>query len=339
VESFKTQAKLHILSLHPVIARSSSETPGVLGGRKQKAALHAGGLPPWAPRKKNCKQVAVWRGTDALRAIVPRVQSSAETKTSPEERIFEPVRSTRSFETAIVRILDGVERARLRRGDRLPSERRLSAELEISVPTLRQALVVLQRAGVVDVRPGKTGGIFLISELIPTEAISQAVALEESAAIDVLKGRRVLEPAVAAYAMRVASASDYAELERTVTLLGTHVGERAQVMRADAMFHRALVRACHNRTLEAAMHSIARGLAPIRDAYSGGIDTDRESLSIHTSQLETMQEGDPEALAAILDRHLRMLEEAFSVAIGRSWDELFGQSVSGRYELAQISTT
>jgi GntR family transcriptional repressor for pyruvate dehydrogenase complex len=175
--------------------------------------------------------------------------------------------------------------------------------------------------------------------LIPTEAISQAVALEESAAADVLRGRRVVEPAVAAYAMRVASALDYAELERTVTLLGSHLGERAQVMRADAMFHRALVRACHNRTLEAAMHSIARGLAPIRDAYSGGIDTDRETLDIHVSQLEAMQEGDPAALAAIMDRHLRMLEDAFSIAVGKSWDELFGHAASDWYEEAQILTT
>jgi GntR family transcriptional repressor for pyruvate dehydrogenase complex len=249
------------------------------------------------------------------------------------------VRPTRSFETAIVSILDGIERARLRSGDRLPTERQLAAELEISVPTLRQALVVLRRAGVIDVRPGKSGGIFLTSELIPTEAISQAVALEESAAIDVLRGRRVLEPAVAAYAMRVATASDYAELERTVELLRTNLGERAQVMRADAMFHRALARACHNRTLQAAMHSIAKGLAPIRDAYSGGVDTDSETLQIHSSQLEAMREGDSTLLVAIMESHLRMLEDAFSNAIGRTWKELFSDAAGEPHEGARVALT
>jgi GntR family transcriptional repressor for pyruvate dehydrogenase complex len=242
---------------------------------------------------------------------------------APVSRRFEPVRPTRSFETAIVSILDGIERSRLRRGDRLPTERQLAAELEISIPTLRQALVVLQRGGVVYVRPGKAGGIFVASDLIPTEAISEAVALEETAAIDVLRARRVIEPAVATFAMHVASADDYAELERTVALLASHLGERAPVMRADAMFHRALVRASQNRTLQTVMHSVAKGLAPIRDAYSGGIERDRETLEIHSSQVQAMREGDAAALDRIMDRHLRQLEELFAAAIGRSWDELF----------------
>jgi GntR family transcriptional repressor for pyruvate dehydrogenase complex len=263
--------------------------------------------------------------------IVPALTRGWDSEAATRRRSFEPVRPTRSFETAIVSILDGIEATRLRAGDRLPTERELAAELEISVPTLRQALVVLQRAGVLDVRPGKSGGIFLVSELIPTEAISQAVAFEESAAIDVLRARRVLEPTVARYAMHTASDDDYGELERTLELLRSHLGERAQVMRADAMFHRALVRACHNRTLQGAMHSVAKGLAPIRDAYSGGLDTDRETLEIHAGQIEAMRARDGLLLAEVMERHLRALEEPFSAAIGRTWDELFGAALGEPY--------
>jgi GntR family transcriptional repressor for pyruvate dehydrogenase complex len=268
-------------------------------------------------------------------AIVATLATTSGSR-EPVRRHFDPVRPTRSFETAIVSILEGVERNRLRRGDRLPTERHLAAELGISIPTLRQALVVLQRSGVVDVRPGKAGGIFLTSDLIPTEAVSEAVALEEDAAIDVLRARRVLEPAVATYTMHVAAEDDWAELERTVELLASHLGERAPVMRADAMFHRALVRASQNRTLQTAMHAIAKGLAPIRDAYSGGIERDRETLEIHASQLEAMRERDEAALAVTMDRHLRQLEELFAAAIGRSWDDVFATGATRALELPSV---
>ena len=95
-------------------------------------------------------------------------------------------------------------------------------------------------------------------------------------------------------------------------------------MRADAMFHRALVRACRNETIQAAMRGVARGLAPIRDAYSGGIAYDRETLDVHRRQLHAMERRDEAELEEVLDEHFRMLETQFAKGIGRRWSDLFG---------------
>lgn len=238
----------------------------------------------------------------------------------------EPIRATRTFEAAIDHLTDAIERSSLRRGDRLPGEHELARLLEISRPTLRQALRVLELSGVIEVRRGKAGGVFVASELVPTVAISSAVALEESAAADVLRARRVLETAVAHEAASRATAEDYAHLERSIDLLRGHLGERPLVMRADALFHRALVRACHNRTLESAMRGVAKELAPIRDAYSGGLPRDRLTLDVHERQLEAMRRHERGLLERALDDHFRMLEDAFAEAIGRSRDELFAPS-------------
>jgi GntR family transcriptional repressor for pyruvate dehydrogenase complex len=236
----------------------------------------------------------------------------------------EPIRATRTFEAAIENLTEAIERSGLRTGDRLPSDHDQAGRLGISRPTLRQAIRVLELSGVVDVRRGKNGGIFLATELIPTVAVSSAVALEESAAAEALRARRVLEAAVTREAALRADADDYARLDRAIELLRGHLGERPLVMRADALFHRALVRSCHNRQLESAMRGIAKSLAPIRDAYSGGIARDRQTLDVHERQLEAMRTHDLRTLDAVLDEHFRMLEESFADAIGSSWRDLFG---------------
>lgn len=235
-----------------------------------------------------------------------------------------PVRATRTFEAAIEHLTEAIERAGLRTGDRLPNESVLAEQLGISKPTLRQALRVLELSGLVDVRRGKSGGIFVVTDLVPAVAIFTAVKLEERAAIDVLRARRVLERAVVLEAARTATSADLAELERTVDLLERHLGERPSVMRADAMFHRALVRACRNDTIQAAMRGVARGLAPIRDAYRGGLAYDRQTLDVHRRQLVALRLRDGEALEEVLDEHFRMLETQFARGIGRRWSELFG---------------
>jgi DNA-binding FadR family transcriptional regulator len=246
------------------------------------------------------------------------------TQTAHETFSLEPLRATRTFEGAIERIVEGIERARLRRGDRLPTERDLAVQLGISRPTLRQALLVLERSGLLDVRLGKGGGIFVASDLVPFDAISSAVAMEEHSAVDVLRARRVLESAVIGYAAQTATEDDYREIERTIDLLAAHLGDRPSVMRADAMFHRAVARASHNGALQGALRVVERGLAPLRDAYSGGVATDEQTLDVHRRQAHAMRRRSGRALDRVVDEHFRMLEQAYAQAIGRSWDELFG---------------
>jgi GntR family transcriptional regulator, transcriptional repressor for pyruvate dehydrogenase complex len=239
-------------------------------------------------------------------------------------RFVEPVTSARSFEQAIEHVIEGIERARLRVGDRLPNESELAEELGISKPTLRQALRVLERAGVVSVRRGSGGGIFLATELIAVDLLNSYVASEEQQVIEVLTARRAIESDVTRLAALHATEEDFGEIQHTVDLLDRHRGHRPSVFRADAAFHRAVSRACHNRVLQRAMRAIGHELAPIRDAYPGGPDQDEHTLEIHRRQLHAMRLQDLDALDAVLDEHFHQLEDLFATAAGKTWEQLFG---------------
>ncbi|HEY6397492.1 MAG TPA: FCD domain-containing protein [Solirubrobacteraceae bacterium] len=246
----------------------------------------------------------------------------------PEPAFVEPVLSERSFERAIGHLIEGIERARLRVDERLPSESELADQLQISKPTLRQALRVLERAGVVKVRRGAGGGIFLTTDLIPVDLLNAYVASEERQAIEVLTARRTIETDVALLATLSATEEDLEHIQHTVDLLERHRGKRRMVFRADAAFHRAVSIACHNRVLQAAMRTVSHELAPIRDAYPGGPEQDDITLDIHRRQLHAMRLGDLEALDAVLNEHFHQLEDAFAAAAGASWQQMFSESIA-----------
>jgi GntR family transcriptional repressor for pyruvate dehydrogenase complex len=245
-----------------------------------------------------------------------------------DEPFAEPVRPVRSFERAIENIILGVERGRLRRGDRLPNESDLAKQLDISKPSLRQALRVLERSGLLVVKPGKSGGIFMASDFLPTDAISTGIAMEERFVLDAFRARRVIETAVAGEAMASATDDDLEEIKRTVELLLVRGIRDAQVLRADAMFHRAVARATHSRVLEEALQAVYKHVTPIRDAYQESVQASaqvRDSVyEIHRQQLEAMTARDADALALALDAHFRFLEERFAASIMQPWGELFG---------------
>jgi GntR family transcriptional repressor for pyruvate dehydrogenase complex len=238
-------------------------------------------------------------------------------------QFVDAVESTRTFETAIEQIVEGIERASLRAGDRLPPERELAAQLSISVPTLRQALTVLARSGLLGARQGKGGGWFVVSDLVPFDAISAAVAVEGELAIETLRARRLVEGCIARYVTVTGTDDDFAQLEWSMELLERHLDDRSSVMEADAAFHRALVRAAKSDPLREAMRPISRRMFAIRDAYGGGRPENQHTLDVHRRQVEAMRAKDLDALNLVLDEHLRMLEDGYAEALGRHPEELF----------------
>jgi GntR family transcriptional repressor for pyruvate dehydrogenase complex len=236
----------------------------------------------------------------------------------------EPVRTPRTFESAIEEILAAIARARLRRGDRLPMESELAQQLGISKPTLRQALRVLERSGVIAVRPGKGGGIFVTSELLPYDVVSANVGLETENVIEILRGRRILETAVAHEACTEAVPADIEELQRTIGLLRESGGESQRFVRADAMFHQALAHTSHNRLLVETMRQVARQLAPLRDMLLRDVNDVDRMVDVHTRQLHAIRNRERVDLDTVLDEHFRMLEDRFAESLGQTWAALFG---------------
>src|SRR3954467_11925778 len=134
----------------------------------------------------------------------------------PDLMVFSPVQTRRTFEEAVEQIAEKIKLGQLRGGDRLPSERALADQMQISRPTLREAVKVLQDSGLVEVRRGSGGGMFVATELVPPELLARRRDMRIGEVAQVLEARRVLEPRVAALAAMRAGEDDFRAMERTI---------------------------------------------------------------------------------------------------------------------------
>jgi DNA-binding transcriptional regulator YhcF (GntR family) len=82
--------------------------------------------------------------------------------------IFEPVRQDRNFEVVVQRVRDKLMRGELKPGDKLPPERELATQLNVSRNVVREALRILENAGLVHTKKGAYGGAF-VSPGSPTQ--------------------------------------------------------------------------------------------------------------------------------------------------------------------------
>ena len=75
-----------------------------------------------------------------------------------ESTRFRPVQPVRAYERIVEQVEDALASGELRPGQRLPSERELVGQFEVSRSTVREALRVLESNGVVRSRPGDPNG-------------------------------------------------------------------------------------------------------------------------------------------------------------------------------------
>lgn len=181
----------------------------------------------------------------------------------------------------------------LKPGDRLPAERQLAEQLQVSRPSLREAIQKLGSKGLLASRAG--GGTY-VQNLARHNCADPLLALfreNPEYRFDVLEIRHALEGNAAWYAAQRATPADKLLVqERFEAMLGLHGGDHdpMEEARADAAFHLAIVEASHNLVL---LH-VMRGL----------FDLLQNSISHNLDKLYTI----PRVFEPLTAQHRRLME-------------------------------
>jgi GntR family transcriptional regulator, transcriptional repressor for pyruvate dehydrogenase complex len=239
------------------------------------------------------------------------------------ESSFEPVATRRTFEEAVDQIAEKVKSGDLHVGDRLASERELAAQMRISRPTLREAVKVLAEAGVLEVRRGQSGGIFVVSELVPRELLRHRSEMRVGEVAGVLEARRLLEPRVAQLAAVHAGEDDFAamldtiERQRELAGLDDFLEHEDLFLQLDLKFHLAMARATRNSTVVSLMRSLFNRLEIARDMAVHAPLVPDWVIDIHERTLAAIRGHDFALIDEVMDEHLAQLEQIWERETGR----------------------
>ena len=141
------------------------------------------------------------------------------------------------------------EERRYEPGSKLPNENELSATLNVSRTTLREAISFLVAQGVLEIRRGK--GTFVSPDL-PEEAVDLSVLQNMHSRVrakDLFEMRLIFEPETVALACRRASDEELEQIRKTALRVERAAAEGGDWAEADQEFHLALIKASHNEYL------------------------------------------------------------------------------------------
>ncbi len=213
----------------------------------------------------------------------------------------------RQVETLILR---GV----LRPGERLPSERDLAARLDVSRPTLREALAELEALGLVETRPG--AGAFVAQSLGSAFAppLVALFARHDEALFDYITFRKDLEGMAAERAARFGSDTD---LKVIASIFGRMEAAHAkrnprEEAELDADFHMAITEAAHNVVMLHMMRSmfemLKAGVFYNRQAMFAARTARTELLAQHHAIHDALTARNGAAARAAAEAHMTFVE-------------------------------
>jgi GntR family transcriptional repressor for pyruvate dehydrogenase complex len=246
----------------------------------------------------------------------------------PTRFVFQAVQLVRPCEVVAYRITEAIRSGDVKVGERLPSEQSLSEQLGVSRPTLREATKLLALAGIVQVLPGSSGGIFVISEAVPPELCGYPLPDLPLDDIDsVLEARRLFEPHVARLASIYATPADFERMRAAVRLSEATVVQfkkrkitqaGAQVMTmASTRFNIAVARATQNTMIVQMMEVMLRRLELVRTLAVRELSDIALSTQTLSDSLRAIESGDPDQIDAATLARIGLLEAAWEQAAGK----------------------
>ena len=202
------------------------------------------------------------------------------------------------------------------RGARLPAERDLAKQLEVSRPSLREALIALEIEGLLDVRVGS--GIYVKQ---PGARVDGADLRDAHGPFEVIRARWLIEGECAALAARNATPAQVRAIREAHAHMVEETRGNPNPLEADRAFHARIAEASGNSALLLVVQTLWDLRAgPLYRALERKLDASSlvaGTLSEHQAIFEAVAKGDARAARAPARRHMNMSRKRYS----KDWKE------------------
>lgn len=225
--------------------------------------------------------------------------------------VIETRRLYRHIADQIIRLIETGEYGP---GTRLPAERALASQLQVSRPSVREALIALEVEGWVDIRGGT--GIFVGARGAPDTQVKPAAQRDATSTdtpavgpIELLAARDLVEPEITALAARNATSGQLAMLSHIMGDMVCCAASDVRHMDIDHQFHAALATASGNDAMVQLMETLwAMRLAPLYVQLQNHFHNEtvwQQAILEHRAIFEAVRTQDTKAARAAMHLHIQ----------------------------------
>ncbi|MFT6924879.1 MAG: GntR family uxuAB operon transcriptional repressor [Psychromonas sp.] len=198
-------------------------------------------------------------------------------------------------------------------GDRLPPEREIAVQCQVSRSVVREALIMLELQNLVEVRKGS--GVYIINQ--PDEELDQktySIEHDDAGPFEMLQARQLLESHVAEFAATQVTKNDISRLRKALQMEHQHLEDASLDYDGDEMFHMVIAEATQNSVLADMVKALwdrRQNSSMWRQLHTriGDQDYRKAWLHDHEKILLALQRRDPAGARLAMWQHLENVKQ------------------------------
>lgn len=211
-------------------------------------------------------------------------------------------------EDIVDRLLSLIRERELRPGDKLPPERELAAMMEVSRPSLREALRALAIMNIIEIRQGDGTYVSSLEPKLLMAHLDFVFTLTDATYLELFEARRILEAGIVMLAAERITDEEIADLEACVERSAENIHNAQAILESDLELHETIAKVAKNEILEQFMVSIRQlgRVSRSRTVELKGVP--EQSVQDHREIVQALKSRDPKAARRAMLRHLYNVE-------------------------------
>jgi len=228
---------------------------------------------------------------------------------------FNPVSSKKLYLQIYNQILSQIQLGVFKVGDKLPPERELCAQFNVSRAPIRQALSALELNGIIYSRQGE--GVYVKSTHPAGEGASSASVLESVTPEEIVEVRMILEPLIAKFAAERATKEEIKEIKKIEKKFEEEAKKGIYNPETDSDLHREIAKASHNDLFIKFTNDIIDAMRQqemwnfIRDRSVTNPETRDLNVKEHKEIVTSIQKGNSEEAMEEMTKHMNNLYDRY----------------------------
>ena len=212
-------------------------------------------------------------------------------------------------------VMDGT----LKPGERFPSERELAEKLGVSRPTIREAMIAMELAGIIEIKTGS--GIYVTKPDQHHDIMDIGRRDKGIGPFEILEIRYMIEGEACALAAARITDKQIQQLKDTLLEMEEEEKQPDASEKADWKFHSIIAEACQNSAIYAVINWLweLRNQSELSLAYLERLRKEgvHPSINDHRRILEALEKRDPEKARIAMKLHIENATAAAAVYFGK----------------------
>lgn len=232
--------------------------------------------------------------------------------------MFRPIKNKTISEKVIEQIKEMLSNESLKKGEKLPSERQMAENLQISRTSVREAIKELEIMGLIESKQGEGNYIKNNFEDILFEPFSTMFLLKESNPQEILELRNIIEKGTVVLAAERITTEELQEIRK---LLDTAKDSDSEydLVKLDVLFHYKIAQASKNFLLQSILNAVSSLIeSSIKDIRKNILVEENHKEIIkqqHNSIYEALKNNDPKIAEDAMSNHLNFVNNEMKKSI------------------------